>query len=88
MDLRLQLHGPAVLLALVLRNLIHPHLEAERMRKAGLLVLLIAGLVAGSGTVVFGEEGGGGHREFYIKSANPDGTLNCAKWCNPTEPCC
>jgi hypothetical protein len=27
-------------------------------------------------------------RDLYIKSANPDGTVNCAKWCGITEPCC
>ncbi len=27
-------------------------------------------------------------RDLYIKSANPDGSLNCAKWCGITEPCC
>lgn len=27
-------------------------------------------------------------RDFYIKGANSDGTLICAKWCGPTEPCC
>ena len=28
------------------------------------------------------------NRDLYIKSANPDGTLICARWCGITEPCC
>jgi len=57
-------------------------------RNTSSLIVLLTLAVGGAGTAVAADGEPGGNREFYIVSANPDGTVNCAKWCGPTEPCC
>lgn len=56
------------------------------MRRAIATLTLLAGLVAGGTSAVRAEQQT--PRDLYVKSANADGTLICAKWCNETEVCC
>ena len=54
-----------------------------------LFTVSLAFAIPAVGAVAQEEPGDGNEpRDLYIKSANPDGTYNCAKWCNLTEPCC
>lgn len=60
------------------------------MRRFVAFLLLLLGMwTAGSAALMAANSAGSaGHRDLYIKTANPDGSLNCAKWCGLTEPCC
>lgn len=58
------------------------------MKAATLTALLLSMVLAvamSNPSIVAAEDE---QRELYLKSYNPDGTVNCAKWCGPTELCC
>jgi hypothetical protein len=55
------------------------------MRRTTAVLLILLGLIGnGYATAAASTVPG----DLKIKSANPDGTLNCAKWCSATEVCC
>jgi hypothetical protein len=57
-------------------------------RYVACLLLLLGMWTAGSAALLAANSAGGSYRDLYIKTANPDGSLNCARWCGLTEPCC
>lgn len=45
-------------------------------------------LVAATVATVDAQDGKVGGKRLYPKSGNPDGTLNCAPYCDYLGPCC
>lgn len=62
------------------------------LRIVAALLALSAAAVAGAETVAgqacVQSAGGCGDTRLYPKSANPDGSLNCAPRCDLLGPCC
>jgi hypothetical protein len=50
-----------------------------------LMVVLIGVAGVGASTLSISAETA---RDLHLEYANPDGTVNCTKWCGVLEPCC
>jgi hypothetical protein len=51
-----------------------------------LVIALVVG-VAGVGARALPSSAGTA-RDLHLRDGNPDGTVNCTKWCGNFEPCC